>query len=196
MPEQLNTLVSVETIDQLKAITPSEKLVAFVCGKSAVNDNLGGTYRWDSSASMADDPQFVRSFAANGVTNGRWVRVFQNTTTLPHGILVNSGGIKTFYGRGTIGAGGIGTLNLTRENTADGTPIFSEVWMNRGEASVNAAGIADVVNGGRRLLTADLRQTSHFFYKANALTITLGLVYSPFAAAPTGTVVQYCVEGI
>lgn len=194
----IRTVLTVETVAELKAIPVSADAGAIylLVGRAAVSDGLGGFYRWNPAASDTEDATFMRTFPSDNSAMGRWERVFQRVQVLPHGILVNNGGVKTFYAPGTTNASGEITLNLTLDNTANGTPIFTEIWFNDSKAAVTATTPANAVSSYVKNLSANLKQTTHGYFRANAVTITLGLLYAPFAAAPAGVGVQFKIEGV
>lgn len=185
----------VNTLADLKALQPATNQIVLMVGKTLVGDNLGGFYRWDSSASGSDDT-YVNIVVSNVASNGRWVRVFQKARSVGGGILVNNGGIKTFYISGTTGSNGKITLNLTDDNTATGNALFSEIWSILPNPQTNAAGPADAVQSYRESMAANLKTTTYGFYKANAVTITLGLFLTPVASIGAGTVSQFRLDGI
>lgn len=197
----LQTLQAAKNLAELKSQVPAPDLVIYLLGKNVASDGIGGFYRWDATATGAEDTQFMKSFPSDKSTTGRWVRVFQTTQNLPHGVLVYTGGVKKFYASTTTVAGGTASLNLTLDNTPTGTPIFSEIWSNRSEANLDAATVTDIVTGARKTQAPDLKTTTHHFYRPNVLNLTLslitaGLLFNPFTGVPAGVNVRFTVEGI
>ncbi len=168
----------------------------FVVGKETIGDNLGGFYRWDSASTSPEEMGYANIIVSNKIATGRWLRVFQKVKNYSHGILLNNGGIKTFYATGTTNANGEVTLNLTEENTAGGTPLFKEVWFNDSKSTMTATGPGDAVTSYVKSLSSNLKVTTHGYFKANALTITLGLLLAPLASVGAGINVQFRIEGI
>lgn len=180
----------------MKPITPNQQVL--LIGRDSVGDGKGGFYRWDSTdtTSAQDDTYLnVVTSSVNGAT-GRWVRVFQRARNTTGGVLVNIGGVKTYFTSGTTDSSGNITINLTEENTSGGTALFTNIMSIQANPQTNANGPSDAVQSYRKSLSTNLKTTTFGFYKANALTITLGLLYSPFASVGAGVPVQFRVEGV
>lgn len=193
---ELNTLISVSTQAELKAVFPAPGMIAYLLSKSTIGDNLGGFYRWDENATGADDTLYMKSFCSSTKPTGRWVRTFQTIALLTHGTLFIEGGKKTFYASLDTVSGGTASLNLTMDNTATGDPIFREILSTRADCLSNAATVADLVLSGRKSLSADLKQVSYLFFKANPIaSITVGNSYSPYVAIGPGIKVGFRIEG-
>ena len=110
--------------------------------------------------------------------------------------MVNNGGVKTLYASGiTDSSGGI-QLYLTDDGTATGNALFAEIWRNTSQCTQPATGPSTAVQSYVKALSADLKSTTHGFYKANAVTVTLGLVYAPFAAVGAGIPAQFEITGV
>ncbi len=189
-----NTIIQVSTQVELKTLPPSQDMTVLLLGISEIYDNRGGLYRWDAAASGADDTAFMKTIGSNVTATGRWKRVFQNVTTLPQGVLLVNGGIKTLFASSLTVAGGLGTVFKTLENTATGTAIFSEIWSETSQVLTSAATPMDVIQSG--IKTMDLKQSTHFFYKANPITLALSGVVNPIVAVSAGVSVRFRVEGI
>lgn len=185
----------VNTVADLRLLNPATNQIALMVGKTLVGDGLGGFYRWDSTATGAEDT-YMNFIISTVNSNGRWVRVFQKARAVGGGILVNNGGVKSFYISATTGSTGEVTLNLTMDNTATGTAIFSEIWSIVPNPQTSAATPSDAVQSYRKSLSADLKTTTYGFYKANAVTITLGLFLTPVTSIGAGTNIQFRIDGI
>ena len=168
---------------------------ALLVGRTSLDDGLGGFYRWDENATGADDLSFMNKLSSDVSPTGRWVRIFQKATSYPQGVLVKNGGVKTFYAGGVTNSNGDCTLNLTDDGTLSGNALFAEVWFNDSKSTVTATGPANAVTSYVKSLSSDLKTTTHGFFRANAVTVTLGLLYSPFAAVPAGIPVQFQING-
>lgn len=180
----------------LKDSPTKDGSVVFLVAKNAVGDNLGGFYRWDPTSTLAEDAQFMNVIKSNFTNTGRWIRIFQKVKVYPHGILVNNGGVRTFYAPGITNAGGEVSINLTEDNTPTGTPLFTEVWLNQSKATTESTSVSNSVQSYVKSTTADLKQTTHGYYKPNAVTITVGLLFNPVAAVGAGVNVQFKIEGV
>lgn len=179
-------------------ITPvmPNKIVMLV-GRTAIGDNLGGFYRFDTAATGSDEMTYLNTINSSLTTKGRWVRVFQRARTITGGgIMVNNGGVKNFYISGTTNASGDVVLNLTDDNTATGNALFSEIWSITAISTTDANGPATAVQSYRKSLPAGLKTLTYGFYRANAITITLGGVIPPVASVGAGTIVQFRIDGI
>lgn len=197
--QEVPLLQIANTIAELKLMIPSPNANVLLIGKTVIGDGKGGFYRWDSTdTTSAEDTTFMNVIPSNvqGVS-GRWVRTFQKTrTTAGGGVLVSNGGVKTYFFTASTNSSGEITLNITEENTANGTALFTEIWSITPSPQTNATGPADAVQSYRKALAANLKTTTYGFYKANAVTIILGLLYNPFASIGAGTNVQFRVEGV
>ena len=189
-------ILQADTLADLRAMPVDASAKVFLLGRASVGDSLGGLYYWDPAASAPEDTTYLSVVASDASPAGRWRRVVVRAVSYPQGVLVNTGGVKTLYASGVTTAAGECALNLTNDNTPTGSALFSEVWSNFSRAKTAAAGPADSVTSYTKSLAANLKSTTHGFFKPNPVTITLGLVYSPFAAAPAGVPVQFEVTGV
>lgn len=167
----------------------------FIAGKSSLGDNLGGFYRWDETATGSDDA-YMNLVSSNLTGTGRWRRLFVKSIVYPQGIMVMNGAVKTFYATGATNANGDITLNLTDDNTATGNALFAEIWSNVSRSIATATGPSSAVQSYTKSLSPDLRQTVHGYYKANPVTVTLGLLYTPFASVGAGVTAQFEITGV
>lgn len=172
----------------------SDVLVLTVCD-SVVGDDRGGLYRWDPTSTAAEDLTFLNVVASSVSATGRWLRFAQRVRQLPHGVLTNLWGVKTFIGSGVISASSECVFNLTMDNTAGGEAIFSEIWENRAYSKTTASAPAGAIMWYPKAVAANLKSATHGFYKANVVTMALGLLYSPFMAADAGSAVGITVTG-
>ena len=184
------------TLAELKACPVSPGARVFLAGKNAVGDNLGGFYRWDEAATGAEDAAYMNIVPSSRSATGRWRRIFVRNIQYPHGVLTFNGGIKTFYASGVTNANSDIMLYLTEDNTPAGAALFTEIWSNVSRSTATANGPSSAVQSYTKSLSADLKQTTHGYYKANALTITLGLVYAPFASVGAGIPAQFEITGV
>jgi len=188
----------VKTLAELQTQPFDASVVVWMLCKAAMDDNMGGFYWWDPTSTAAVDNQYLTVIAStvNGSAPGRWIRLFQRTRTLPHGTLIYNGNVKRFIATGVTASDGTVTTNLTMDGTANGTPIFSEIWDNAARATSDAATLALANQSYKKTTATNLKSTTHQFYRANAVTFTLGLLYTPFAGAPAGIATVTVVEGI
>jgi hypothetical protein len=187
----------VSTLADLRALNPSSGQYALMVGAANMSDGKGGFYRWDGSSTANEDSTYYNVVQATGVTTGRWVRIFQRARTTAGGAtLVNNGGVKTLFYTGTTDANGQIVVPMTEEGTQTGTAIFAEIWSVTATPNTDAAGPSDAVQSYRMSRSADLKTTKYGFYKANAVTITLGLFLTPVASIGSGTQVLFRIEGV
>lgn len=191
-----NILLQVDLMSNLKTQAIKHGTKVFLVGKYYVNDGLGGLYMYDSSSNVTQDTVYINSITSNLSSTGRWLRVFQKAKAYPQGILVSNGGVKTLFVSGTTDSNGEITINLTGENTSGGTALFKEVWAVNVNPTTDASSVTNAIQSYRKSLPANLKTCTYGFYKANALTITLGLLYNPFTSVGAGTIVNFRVEGI
>lgn len=189
----IRDLIQLRVLSDLRDAPVSVGAQAFVSGKSTPSDGLGGLYRWDPAATAAEDTVFLNTVKSNNQATGRWVRLFQRAQQLPHGVLVNTGGVKAFYATGTTAADGTASVSLTMDGTATGEPIFSQIWSNMARARTTSQTAANAVQSF--IMAEDLKSTKHGFCKANALNIVLGSVLSPVAMVAGGVAVSFKIEG-
>jgi hypothetical protein len=193
---QTRDMIQLPLIADLRAAPVSDGARAFVPGGNAPSDGLGGIYRWDPSVTAAEDAAFLNIVASNVTSTGRWVREFQRAQQLPHGVLVNIGGVKTFYADGVTIAGGTASLILTMDGKDSGEPIFKKIWHNVARARTTAQTASDAVQSFLMAEANDLKSTKHGFTKANVTTIVLGGLISPLAMVGANVAVSFKIEGI
>lgn len=186
----------VNVLTDLKTLAINTNSTVFMVGRNTVADGLGGFYQWDSTSVVAEDTTYLNVIQSNNITTGRWLRIFQKSKSYPQGTLVNNGGVKALYISGTTDINGEVTINLTDDNTATGNALFTEVWVTTAQSTTTASSVSNAVQSYRKSLAVNLKTVTFGFYKANALTITLGLLYNPFSSIGAGTVIQFKIEGI
>jgi len=200
MADNLKHIVSVDTLADLKTIKGTNNIVINI-GKLAMGDGLGALYFWDVNSLETEDTVYNNVVKATNVTTGRWKKVFQRMQALPHGTLVINSGKKEFFCSATVNASSEITINLTMDNTTNGTPIFTEVWFDDSKATVNTTTSNDAVTSFKKSLSANLKQLTHGFFRGNSTLLSLaivttGLTVGGFRSVPAGTVVQFKIEGI
>lgn len=193
---QTRDLIQLALIADLKAAPVSPGAQAFVSGKNAPSDGLGGMYRWDPASTTAEDMTFLNYVASSQSPTGRWVRLFQRAQQLPHGVLVNTGGVKAFFATGVTASDGTASVNLTMDGTPGGEAIFREIWSNTARARTTSQTAGNAIQSFLMAEAADLKSTKHGFTKANVATIVLGLLFTPVAMAGAGVSVAFKIEGI
>lgn len=189
-------VIYLDLLTDLKSTAISEGAVVFMKGKSSIGDGQGGFYMWQPAATNTEDTVYLNYIKSNLSTTGRWVRLFQRSRPYNTGVLVSNGNVKTHFIDGITDANGNIALNLTSDATTGGDPIFSEIWSIGVSPQTNAAGPGDAVQSYRKSLTTDNKTLVYGFYKANAVTITLGLLLVPVASIGPGTKVSFRIEGI
>ena len=189
-----------ESIANLKTWQVETGSQIFILGKTTPGDGLGGFYRWDETDSTsAEDMTNLNIIKSDRTNQGRWKRVFQRSQSLPQGLLVTNGPLKTLYVSTTTLADGTATIYLTMDGTSTGTPIFTEIKFNDSKASYGATNPSSAVQSF--FMTESLVSTKHGYYKANAITLTLalvtgGLLLNPLISVGAGVPVRFRVEGI
>jgi len=190
----------VETIALLQALPTYDKAVAFVTGKIAMGDGLGGFYYWDSASVATEDMTFLNTIASTVTTpTGRWIRLFQRARQMSNGILVYNGSVKTFLGTAnTVGIPNAGdaTLYLTDDGTANGNALFSQIYYHSARANQASADAANAIQSYFKSLSGNLKTLVYGNYKPNVLTLILNLIYNPYSAVGSGVPVQFVVHGI
>lgn len=97
-----------KTVNDLKAAPVSADTVVFLISAVTVGDNKGGFYMWDASSTETPETTYYNAVQSNSTATGRWIRVFQRARNLPHGVLVNNGGVMHFYCPTTINSNSYG----------------------------------------------------------------------------------------
>lgn len=192
-----NHIIGAKTLAELKTMSGSDKNPILLLGKDTIGDGFAAHYYWDDASTDPEDTMYYNVVQATGVTTGRWRKVIARVVTVPQGILVYNGGIKTLYVNATTIADGTATINLTMDNTTNGTAIFSNILFDDSKATVNTTTANDAVASCRRSLTNGNKQLSHLFYRGNSSTISLlGVNVLGFRQAVTGTPVTFMVTGV
>lgn len=189
------TIIVADTLANFKAIVPNTKIIVFLAGSSTMADPNNGFYYWKVGDTTADDADYFNVISSTVDATGKWNRLFVRVLRLPQGVLVFNGKVKTLYVTGVTNSSGEASINLTMENTAAGTSIFTEIWDNKSSAIVNASTPNDAI--GSCVKTETLKVTNHLFYKGNnAVLSVLGTAFNGFRAAATGISVRFVVVGI
>jgi hypothetical protein len=177
-----------------------DKAVAFLVGKLALGDGLGGFYLFQTSASGTEDA-FMNTVISNNTTTGRWVRIFQKAKTYTQGIMVNNGGVKSFYLPGTTDSSGQTVMYLTDDNTSTGNALFTEVWQitpeqNPATAPSNPPILGyGVMSNSLKTMTCKFSQNNTTTLGGTLLSI-VGSVINGLAPVPSGVTVLIKVDGI
>jgi hypothetical protein len=188
----------VGTIADLKAkpVTNAD-IVVLVQGKATATDGNGAFYKWMALSTDAEDMTFLNVVTSTLTGTGRWVRLNVKNIQLPQGVLSMNNGVKTLYVSGATSSSSTTTTYLTYDGTPTGTPIFSSIFYNAAQATVNVVNLVDAVSSCVKSVSTDKKVTVHQFWKGNNTVISLlGTLAQSFANAPTGTPVQIKVEGI
>lgn len=180
------------TVVDLKSQAAINNAMVYVLGGSTVGDGKGGVYRWNDASTESEDLTYNNVVQVTGVQTGRWIRTNQNIFPYPQGTLFRIGSLRIFTASGVTDANGEVTFNLTTENTSNGTNIFSNIFFNSGQATVNATTPNDVVMGVVKTLSAN-NKTITFRFSKGALG-ALGL--ATLAVATTNTPVKILIVGI
>ena len=189
-------LMQLSTLADLKALPVASGTKVFIAGKATVGDGLGGFYYWDANSNAAEDTTYLNVVASLKSATGRWVRMFQRARNYPQGVMVTNANVKTFYASAVTDANGDCTITLTDDNTPSGNPLFTDIWFNDSKATITATGPANSVTSYVKTLAANLKSTTHGYFRANAVTVTLGLLYNPFSTVGAGVPVQFRIDGI
>lgn len=192
-------IISLNTLADLKLMPGQDTNPILLLGKTNIGDGFAAHYYWDDNSVDVDDPTYLNTVKVTAVDIGRWKKVIAKVQTLPHGFLVSNGGKKEFFASGVTIADGTCTLNLTMDNTVNGTPIFTEIWFDDSKATVNTTNVYDAVSSTRKSLTNSNKQLTHLFFRGQAPVISVvGISVVNIAQRPaaTGTPVQFKVEGI
>lgn len=193
-----NHIIGINTLAELKA-TPGgkDKNPILLLGNSSIGDGSAAHYYWDDTSTEAEDLVYMNTIQSTGIATGRWKKVIARIVTVPQGRLVYNGGKKELFVDTVTGADGTATINLTMDNTTNGTAIFSQVWFDDSKATVNTTTANDAVSSCRKSLTNSNKQLTHLFFRGNSSTVSvLGINLLSFRTAVTGTPVTFKVEGI
>jgi len=189
-------IISVDNITALKAQPGSVDNCILTRGQSAVGDGKGGFYYYDPADSVTAEDAKYYNVVVPSKGGGRWKKVFVRTMVLTHGTLVINGGKREFFCEATTNATGECTVNLTMDNTATGTALFSEIWYDSSKGKENSGTANDAVQGYRKNIGAGLKTITHGFFRGNSLAITIGLTLLGYRAAVSNTPVIFKIEGI
>lgn len=191
------SLMFVNTLPDLRTLLPTQDRVYFLLGRDSIYDGKGGFYRYDSTSTDTVENYYMNVLGSNLSTVGKFKRIFAKTFALPGGILSINAGIKTYYCTGTTNSSGEITINRTVDNTSNGASIFTEIWGTTIMPVAIATGPAEAVQSYPRTAPAVSNKTvTYGFYKANAVTVTVGLLLTPVASIGAGTSVNFIIVGI
>lgn len=182
----------------LKTQPGNTRNIVMTLGGSAVADNLGKFYYYDSTSTATEDLVNYNVITPNNNV-GRWLAVFQRVMQLPHGTLMIDGNIRRFISQTTT-TSGLATINLTTDNTTNGPAIFTSVMHDNSISTVDTTVPSDVVISGRKSLSVNLKQLTHVFTRGNTTllnlsVVTTGLTISSHRLAADGTPVSFLVYG-
>ena len=197
--QALKGLDRVDMMTDLKNNPITSGAQVLMVGKTSITDGLGGFYRWDETSTATEDMTNLNVIASNLSSTGRWVRTFQRVQVLPHGILVLNGGFKTFYAASSTASTGKATINLTMDNTTTGTAFCTSIKYNDSVSLLDAANPQDAIQQYIVSTTSDLKQTTHGYYKVNAVTLALASLVGgiiPVANVGAGIPVNFKIECI
>lgn len=195
-------ITSVSTIAELKKNPGKDKNPVLILGNLSVGDGGAAHYYWDDVSVEAEDPIYFNTIAVTGVSTGRWKKVIARIVNVPQGRLVYNGGKKELFVDTVVASDGNATINLTMDNTTNGTPIFSQIWFDDSKATVNTTAPEDAVSSCRKELKNGNKQLTHLFFRGNSTVLgaSLGQVLSANIksqrTALTGTPVTFKIEGI
>jgi hypothetical protein len=184
----------------LKAMKPEGNVL--LLGNTTIGDGSGGFYYWDSTNTASSEDTTFLNFITSTFSgaSGRWTRVFQRAQQLAQGILVNNGGVKSFYCPAVTDSNGNVTVNLTTENTSNGTALLSRILFVGGIAdpasSSNVALVdSSVVSANFKTVTMSFKQSNLTTLGSTLLTIG-GTLIPGLKAAGAGVNVIVKVEGM
>lgn len=190
-------VISKNTLADLKLTPGTTENVIITLGQNTKGDGLGALYYWDSTSTDAEESVYWSTVIATGVTTGRWKKVFNRIINLPHGLLLINSGVKEFFCSSTTGSDGTCSINLTFDNTTNGTAIFNRILFDDSKANVDTTTVNDMVNSCRKSLSANLKQLVHIFGRGNNTAVTLlGVNVLGIRAAVSGTPVIFSVKGM
>lgn len=185
---QVNHLPYVKTLNELKALPVTDKTPVLLIGKDSIGDNKGGvSFYWDSTSTDSEDLTYLNVIQKTGINTGRWKRTNQKIMVVPQGIVVMNNGIKTLYTTATTDASGNVTINLTLDNTSNGTAIFTTMRFYKSEAATNSTDPNAYVDVRRTSTSGNLKTVTFKATKPTSSLINLlGInVITTMANAPS-----------
>lgn len=192
-----NHVISANTLTELKAMGGYDKNPVLLLGSTTIGDGSAAHYYWDDSSTETEDLVYMNVIKATNIATGRWKKVIARIVTVPQGRIVYNGGKKELFVDSVVGSDGTATINLTMDNTTNGTPIFSQVWFDDSKATVNTTTANDAVSSCRKSLTNSNKQLTHLFFRGNNTALNvLGVNVLSFRTAVQNTPVTFKVEGI
>lgn len=187
-------VVSINTLTDLKNTPGSTENIVITLGQSLVGDGKGALYYFDATDNTtAEDTSFYNTVVPSS-GGGRWKRVFTRTMVLPHGTLFMNNGKKEFFVSTATNSSGEATVNLTFDNTVNGTPIFNTILFDDSKATLNTSTPNDAVSSTRKSLVGNV--LTHIFFRGNQTAVSiLGVNVLGFRSALQGTAVQFFISG-
>lgn len=182
-------------INDLKKQIGVDSSLVYVAGGTDMADFRGSFYRYLASSNLSDDATFYNVVQPTGVTTGRWIRTNQTTITYPQGTLFRIGLLKIFIAPSVTNASGESTINLTTDNTTNGTSIFSSVLYNMSMSVSGATTANDVVTSTVKTTAAstNFKTTTHRYSRGT----TVGILGAASLVNPaTNTPVQFLIIGL
>jgi len=191
--QQSLSLVVCDNISEMLSKPVHTKAKYWVVNAVNVNDGLGGVYYYDSLSTEAVDNTYWNVVKPTSVTVGRFKRANTRNVKLTQGMLEQNGGVKTLTVLTTLNVAGEATVNLTYDNTATGTKIFTDTPVVHCTAQPNGTTANNMIIGQPKSFSADQKQITVAFSRGNegVLAILLGL-----RAAPAGTPVAVIIKGM
>jgi len=190
-------IISVPTVAALKAQAGNTENSVMTLGSLVKGDGGGALYFFDSTDTTSIEDTLYWNIVVPSNNIGRWKKIFVRTLVLPQGVLTMNGGVKTLYVQTMTDASGNATVNLTTNNTATGTPIFTALWWDDSKSAIATTNVNDAIGSTRRSLSADLKVLSHMFYRGNSSTVSiLGANVLGFRSAPASSAVNFIIVGV
>lgn len=196
-------IIGVPTLSVLKNMVGDGDNIVIIQGKDVIRDGGGRLYSWDATSTAAEDSTNWNVVQCTGVPTGRWLAIFTKVFNLPHGTLFIKDGKKEFYTNNTVvSANSDCLINLTLDNTTDGVAIFSSVLFDDSKAIVDTSTPSDAVSSCRKVLSTNLKQLTHLFFRGNSTTLgatilnIAGAVITGQRTVIAGTKVVFKIDGV
>ena len=189
-------IVKVSLLSDLKVFPGDDDNIVITTGMMNIGDGKGALYYWDSASVEAEDTVAYNVVTVTGTSTGRWKKVFTRKIILPHGTLFINNGKREFFCSTVTDANSEALINLTMDNTTNGTAIFASVLFDDSKANINVSSVNDMVSSCRKLLSANMKQLTHIFGRGNSSLVSLlGVNVLGLRGAAAGTSVTFKVEG-
>jgi len=182
------------SITDLKKQSGIDSAIVYVAGGQDITDFRGAFYRYLASSTATEDNTYFGVVKPTSVTTGRWMRVNQTTINYPQGTLFRIGLLKIFVASSTTNAQGESTLNLTTDNTTNGTSIFANILYNMSMAITPATTANDVVSSSVKVQanTVNMKYTTHRYAKGSLGVLGIATLSNPANNTP----VQFFIVGL